>query len=113
MTLAINVGHYCKYIAIKCTYLWVHPPVHQGNITKLSHKKHNQLVKCYNGNIEILDRNLVVLQINYSSCNFLTKIEELRVTAQEHNADVIIISESNIDTSNAEEMYLRNSKFTN
>ena len=41
----------------------------------------------------------------------MTKVEELRITVHEHRADLVLLSESNVDTSNAEEIHYRNSKF--
>ena len=64
-----------------------------------------------NGNSTMIDRNLVFLQLNYSHCNFATKIEELRVTIFENKADIVVISESNYDTEDEDVKKLRESKF--
>merc|ERR1711954_121409 len=51
------------------------------------------------------------LQLNYSHCNFSTKIEELRITVFENRADIVVISESNYDTEDEEVKRLREVKF--
>ena len=60
-----------------------------------------------NGNNDIIDRDLVVLQLNTSNSNFHSKIEDLKVTVNEHEADIVLISESNIDIENQEHLILR------
>ena len=84
----------------KCTYLWA-----------ISQRVRNKRVHSLNGNFEVIDRNICVLQLNYSNCNFATKIEELKITIHENKADIVILSESNIDTNNLELMTPRQTKF--
>merc|ERR1711954_413164 len=64
------------------------------------------------GNGEAIERNLVILQLNYSNCNFITKIDELKVTVTENKADLVLISESNFNTADEEAILYRESKFT-
>ena len=59
------------------------------------------------GNTNIVERDLVVLQLNTSNSNFHSKIEDLKVTVNEHEADIVLISESNIDIENQEHLILR------
>ena len=53
----------------------------------------------YNGNPEILARQLNIIQINSSNTNFFTKLDKLYVTIHEQKADLVIILESNMDMS--------------
>merc|ERR1711954_101143 len=64
------------------------------------------------GNGEAIERNLVILQLNYSNCNFSTKIDELKVTVIENKADLVLISESNFNTADTEAVLYRESKLT-
>ena len=64
-----------------------------------------------NGNPEILNRNLTVIQLNSSNSHFNTKLNELIVTTHEKKANVVIISEANMETNEPDKMEYRASKF--
>ena len=63
-----------------------------------------------NGNPEILSRQLNIIQINSSNSHFCTKIDELVVTIIENKADIIIISESNMEMDDPERILEREMK---
>ena len=66
-----------------------------------------------NGNPETLTRSINVIQINCSNSNFNTKLDELAVTIKEQKADLIIISESNMEVLDPDKTLARASKFLN
>ena len=63
------------------------------------------------GNPEILQKKLVILQLNCSNSNFMTKKEELDVTIETNKADIVVVSESNMDTTDQKLLDERQSKF--
>ena len=63
------------------------------------------------GNPEILQKKLVILQLNCSNSNFMTKKEELDVTIESNKADIVVVSESNMDTTDQKLLDERQSKF--
>ena len=121
----LNHAKYAKY-ANKHTYLWA-PQFRSNNFhtylwayanlncdfRKTEKIELNKHVHALNGNIEIINRDIIILQLNTSNSNFISKIEDLKITVNENNADVVMISESNMDTDNPEMITLRETKFPN
>ena len=71
----------------------------------------NKKTHAINGNPEILNKQINIIQINSSNANFNSKLEELVVTMERQKADVCVISESNMEHSNPVKMTERKSKF--
>ena len=74
----------------------------------MSMNKRNHTI---NGNNDILSKNLNLIQINSSNSNFISKLDELEITIERQHADIVIISEANMNTVNATEMAQRENKF--
>ena len=60
-----------------------------------------------------LRKKIVILQLNCSNSNFMTKTDELFVTIESHKADIVIVSESNMDMTDVELIEERQAKFPN
>lgn len=59
----------------------------------------NKNMHFLSGNSIILSKHNKILQVNTSNSDFHTKIENLVVTVEDQKADIIAISESNMDSS--------------
>ena len=83
----------------------------ESNYAKSKQKVNNKETHTINGNPEILNKQINIIQINSSNANFNSKLEELVVTMERQKADVCVISESNMEHSNPVKMTERKSKF--
>ena len=63
-----------------------------------------------NGNPDTLTRQINIIQINSLNSNFCTKLGKLAVTIHENKADLVIISESNMEVTDLEKMLEREIK---
>ena len=66
-----------------------------------------------NGNVPPLNKKINIIQINTSNANFNTKLNELRLITERKRADVVIVSESNMETNNVLKINKRQNKFPN
>merc|ERR1712081_3216 len=84
----------------------------ENSYSKAKQSGNNKKAHSKNGNPEILKDDIKIIQINASNANFTTKIEELQVTIDKTKADIVIISEANVEVKNKDKMTERESKFT-
>jgi len=102
-TLKLNVTYASMNLHMKvmCEYTFKHT----------MQPKHNRVMHALNGNPDILNKQITIIQVNSLNANFDMNIYELIVTTESHKADIVVISESNIDTNNPIKMTERANKF--
>ena len=76
----------------------------QDNQDEILKKENNEKNHTKKGN-ENKMAHIKFLHLNSSNAHFETKSLELRTTVNYYISDVVMISESNMDTSNKEKMY--------
>merc|ERR1711954_578915 len=93
------------------------PEIGRSKLTEYSYNKvrqsrNNKETHSINGNPKILKDDIKIIQVNASNANFTTKVEELQVIIDKTKADIVIVSEANMEIKNKDKITERESKFT-
>ena len=82
----------------------------ENNHDKVKAKENNKNLHTKNGNRKVINHYKIV-QINGSNACFNTNIHELRITINENQSQIVVISEANVDVDNEDKIKERDDKF--
>ena len=68
-------------------------------------QSHNKMMHIINGNMSVLTSKVNLIQLNSSNANFCSKLDELAATIREQKAEIVIISESNMEKDNDKNVF--------